>query len=327
MNYRDLGKTGLKISEVGFGCGNIGGLMVRGTFEEQVAAVTRAVELGINYFDTAPDYGGGMSEANLGKVLAHLKPDVRVGTKVRVSPEDLPGLDRFVTASVETSLTRLGREHVDLLQLHTPIMAAGQGLTPEDILGTGGVADVFEELRARGLARFLGITGLGDTTAIRTVIESRRFDTVQAYYNLLNPSAGRAVPAGFGGQDFGNLISVAGGLGMGVIVIRVMAGGALGGASARNGYASPTVGGALAGGSEYEKDERRAGTLRSLAGDEIPLSQATVRFALMAPHVSTVLVGYSDIPQIEAAVGAAAQGPLPANFMERLEEAWTRDVG
>jgi hypothetical protein len=166
MNYRDLGKTGLKISEVGFGCGNIGGLMVRGTFEEQVAAVTRAVELGINYFDTAPDYGGGMSEANLGKVLTHLKPDVRVGTKVRVSPEDLPGLDRFVTASVETSLTRLGREHVDLLQLHTPIMAAGQGLTPEDILGTGGVADVFEELRARGLARFLGITGLGDTTAL-----------------------------------------------------------------------------------------------------------------------------------------------------------------
>ncbi len=327
MNYRDVGKTGLRVSEVGFGCGNIGGLMVRGTFEEQVAAVSRALDLGINYFDTAPDYGRGQSETNLGKVLAHLKPDVHVGTKVRVNPENLPDLERFVMTSVETSLRRLGRAGVDLLQLHTPIVAAGQGLTPDDVLGAGGIADVFEKLRSRGLTRFLGLTGLGDTAAIKTVVESRRFDTVQAYDNLLNPSAGRAVPPGFGGQDFQQLIGLAGGLGMGVIVIRVMAGGALGGTSARSGYASPTVGGALAGGSDYEKDEQRVRTLLSLAGDEIPLPEAAVRFALMEPHVSTVLVGYSDIAQIEAAVGAAGRGPLPAAFMRHLEEAWGRDTG
>ncbi len=325
MNYRELGTTGLSISEIGFGCGSIGGLMVRGTFEEQVAAVSRAVELGINYFDTAPDYGRGRSETNLGKVLAHLKPDVHVGTKVRVNPENLADLERFVTSSVETSLARLGREHVDLLQLHSPIVN-GAGITSDDVLRTGGVADVFEKIRSRGLVRFLGITGLGDTAAIKAVIGSRRFDTVQAYYNLINPSAGRVVPSGFGGQDFGQLIGLAGGLGMGVLVIRVMAAGALGGAAARTGYASPTVGGALAGGAEYAREERRVRALLSLAGDEPPLPEAAVRFALMEPRVSTVLVGYSDIGQIDTAVGAAARGPLPAAFMRHLEEAWAKDT-
>ena len=62
MKYRDLGKTGLRLSEIGFGCGNVGGLMIRGTHEEQVKTVERALELGINYFDTAAKYGNGRSE-------------------------------------------------------------------------------------------------------------------------------------------------------------------------------------------------------------------------------------------------------------------------
>jgi aryl-alcohol dehydrogenase-like predicted oxidoreductase len=328
MNYRYLGRTGLRISEIGFGCGNIGGLMVRGTFDEQVSAVARAVELGINYFDTAPDYGRGQSETNLGKVLAHLKPDVHVGTKVRVNPENLPDLAGFIASSVETSLTRLGRDYVDLLQLHTPIVhRGGQGLTVDNVIGFEGVADVFESLRQRGLTRFIGITGLGDTAAVKDVINSGRFDTVQAYYNLLNPSAGQEVPAGFGGQDFDRLIIRAGERGMGVIAIRVMAGGALGGAAARTGYASPTVGGALAAGSDYEKDERRVARILSLAGDELPLQRATVRFALMNESVSTAMVGFSDSAQIDEAVTAAGEGPLPDAFMTSLRTAWEQDAG
>ena len=326
MNYRDLGKTGIKVSEIGFGCGSIGGLMVRGTFDDQVAAVARALEQGITYFDTAPDYGKGMSETNLGKVLAHLKPDVRLGTKVRVNAENLPDLERFIQSSLETSLQRLGRSGVELLQLHTPIVTSGDGLTPEDVLKTGGIADVFDKLRSQGLVRAIGITGLGETAAIKAVIESRRFDTVQAYYNLLNPSAGHTVPSGFSGQDFGQLIDLAGTLGMGVLVIRVMAAGALGGSPARTGYAAPSVGHALAGGAEYDKEERRVERLVSLAGDAVPLPQATVRFALTHPFVSTVLVGFSDTAQLDAAVEAEGQGPLPADFMGRLEGAWAQDV-
>ena len=72
MKYRELGKTHLRVSEIGFGCGNLGGLMVRGTYEDQIRAVQRAIDLGINYFDTAAQYGDGRSEINLGRVLQEL---------------------------------------------------------------------------------------------------------------------------------------------------------------------------------------------------------------------------------------------------------------
>ena len=67
MEYRVLGSTGLEVSQIGFGCGNVGGLMIRGQPEERVRAVARAMELGVNYFATAPSYANGVSETNLGQ--------------------------------------------------------------------------------------------------------------------------------------------------------------------------------------------------------------------------------------------------------------------
>ena len=85
MKYRPFGSTGLNVSEIGFGCGNVGGLMIRGEHGDQVRAVARAMELGINFFDTAPSYGDGQSETNLGRVLKELSADVYVGTKFRIT--------------------------------------------------------------------------------------------------------------------------------------------------------------------------------------------------------------------------------------------------
>ena len=76
MEYRTLGRTGIRVPAVGFGCGNVGGLMIRGTHEVQVHAVQHAIGLGIDYFDTAAAYGDGQSETHLGAVLAELRPDV-----------------------------------------------------------------------------------------------------------------------------------------------------------------------------------------------------------------------------------------------------------
>ena len=84
MEMRTFGRTGLQVSILGFGCGAVGGLMVRGAPADQERAVARALEAGVNYFDTAAMYGNGESEKNLGRVLAKLKPDVVVGTKVRI---------------------------------------------------------------------------------------------------------------------------------------------------------------------------------------------------------------------------------------------------
>src|SRR5436309_10492862 len=84
MERRTLGRTGLKVSVLGFGCGAVGGLMVRGNPADQERAVARAIQLGINYFDTAAMYGNGESERNLGRVMRSLRPDILVGTKVRI---------------------------------------------------------------------------------------------------------------------------------------------------------------------------------------------------------------------------------------------------
>ncbi len=333
MIYRTLGRTGLRVSEIGFGCGSVGGLMVRGSPEEQLAAVRYAISLGINYFDTAPQYGDGKSETNLGQVLRQIHDPTIVATKIMVGPADLEDVSEAVRRSVETSLERLGRERLHLLQLHTPVTPeGGQGegrwsVSVDDVLRKRGIADALELVRSQGLVQLLGFTGLGETAALHQLVNSGRFDTVQVYYNLINPSAGQDVPQGFNGQDFGRLIDSAARQNTGVVVIRVMAGGALGGPAARTGYASPMIGGALAGGGAYDRDVERADRLRFLISGGIrSVPEAAIRFALMNPAVSTVLVGFSDKSQIDVAASCSGAGPIPAASMERLRTVWADDV-
>src|SRR5438105_210489 len=127
MEQRPLGNTGLTVSALGFGCGAVGGLMVRGDPAEQRQAVARAIEAGITYFDTAASYGDGLSETNLGRVLSELRPsNIVVGTKVRLSPDDFQRARQGVRASIEASLKRLGRERVDILHLHNPIAVSSR---------------------------------------------------------------------------------------------------------------------------------------------------------------------------------------------------------
>ena len=332
MQYRVLGKTGLRVSEIGFGCGNIGGLMVRAPFAERLAAVNRALESGINYFDTAPAYGNGQSEKNLGEVLAAKKQNVIVATKFGIGREDRGDFKGAVTRSLEASLKRLQRDSVDILQLHAPVVK-GDGVTYHSIalkhvLGSGGVADALDELRSRGLVRFIGFTGLGETEALHQMIESKRFDLCQAYCNLLNPSAAVSVPINFASQNFAGLIRKAARNGMGVAAIRVLAGGALGGAIARSGYAAPAVGRALVSGGEYQIDLNRAGKLGFLVKEDTKnLSQAGIRFVLGQPDISTVLVGFSNINQIEEAALCTKLGPLAESDLNQLHKLWATNFG
>src|SRR5574342_443266 len=115
MKYRTVGTTGLSISEIGFGTGGTAGLMVNGSHEEQLSAVERAIELGINYFDESPDYGDGVSETNLGRILAELGLRPVLTTKVEVRNEDLNDIAGHVERSVEASLMRLGVDYVDIV--------------------------------------------------------------------------------------------------------------------------------------------------------------------------------------------------------------------
>jgi aryl-alcohol dehydrogenase-like predicted oxidoreductase len=330
MEYRTLGKTGLRVSALGFGCGTVGGLIIREEPQTRVRAVARAIEAGINYFDTASMYGNGQSEQNLGQVLNELKPDVYVGTKVRIRPEEMGDLRGAIHRSVEASLTRIGREQVDLIQLHnhivqrrTPGEETETALTSQEVLEE--VIAAFRQLQADGKVRFYGITGLGETAALRAVIDPTLLHTVQVCYNLLNPSAGSPVPKGFPSQDFGLLIDRATAQGMGSIGIRVLAAGALSGQEGRHPIAVPSVA-PIGSGPDYHTDVERARALTFLVeeGYASNLIEAAMRFAWNKANLSTALVGFSSMEHLEQAIAAQARGGLPAAALERLTQAWAQ---
>ena len=331
MKYRKLGRTEIRASEIGFGCGNVGGLIIRGSFKEQLEAVRLALDLGINYFDTAPSYGQGKSETNLGKVLGELEPDITLASKVGLSQDQLGDIPNAVERSVEASLERLQRDHVDIIQLHTRIASTRDSpqwsgsLSVDDVLGENGVADAFDNMHGEGKTRFTGFTGMGDAAALHRVVESGRFDVVQSYFNILNPSAGYPVPMGFSGYDFKQLIDKANSNGMGVAAIRVMAAGALGGDASRLGYATPKVSGPMVPGGEYERDQGRAGRLGFLLEGNRSLPQAALRFVLTHGGVSTALVGFSNLDQIREAVEASDSDPLSERDIEKLQEIWKQN--
>jgi len=324
MQSRSLGKTGLTVSTLGFGCGNVGGLIIRGTPAERERAVARAMELGVNYFDTAPSYGDGESERNLGQVLKALKSRVQVGTKFRLDPHDLHDIPGAVARSLDQSLKRLAMERVDLFQLHNRIESArGAGaLSLGDVLNE--VVPAVQKLRQQGKVGFCGITALGETRALHQAIDSGTIDTAQVCYNLLNPSAGFQVPSGFPAQDFGGLLNRTRERRMGVIVIRVLAAGALSGVEARHPVAVPSVD-PIATAPDYRTDVTRAQRLGALVreGHVENLIEASIRLAVSSDAVSTVLVGYSSLEHLEAAAAAVNRGPLPPAALQRLGALWS----
>src|SRR5262245_627642 len=323
MERRTLGKTGVELAVLGFGCGAVGGLMVRGTAADQERAVARALELGVNYFDTAPLYGDGESERNLGRALKALRPNVIVGTKVRIPDEARGRAAHAVATSLEASLGRLGLERVDLLQLHNLISVDGRARSVEASAVLDQVVPALAELRRQGKIRFAGITAIGDTPALHRVIDARVLDTAQVCFNLLNPSAGLVLRPGYPAQDFGQLLGRTRAAGMGAIGIRVLAGGALSGVEARHPLGIPAVD-PIASGPSYADDVEGARRLEALVreGHAHSLVEAGIRFALTHEGMTTVLVGYSTLEHLEYAAAAAEKGPLPRAALDRLATLW-----
>ena len=322
MQLRTFGRTGLKLSVLGFGCGAVGGLMVRGDHDDQERTVARALAAGVNYFDTAVQYGDGESEKNLGRILQTLKPaNAVVGTKVRIPPDSYGRIADTVTASLEASLSRLRRDHVDIFHLHNPITEKGGGATLNVRQVLDEVVPAFERLRAQGKTRFLGITAVGDTSALHQVIDASAFDSAQVVYNMLNPSAAQPMPANYPAQDYGRLFDHTAKAGVGVVGIRVLAGGALSGSAERHPIASPPpepIGSAM----NYDADIERARRLMPLVKDGFAasLTEAATRFAISHDAMGTILVGIATPEQFDASLAAVEKGPLPNAALARLAE-------
>jgi aryl-alcohol dehydrogenase-like predicted oxidoreductase len=320
MEMREFGRTGLQLSVLGFGCGAVGGLMVRGDRRDQERTVARALAVGVNYFDTAVQYGDGESEKNLGRILQNLKPaNAIVGTKVRLPSVQFGHIAEAVAKLLDGSLTRLRRDRVDIFHLHNAITehGGGEALSARQVLGD--VVPAFQRLRQQGKIRFLGLTAIGDTAALHQVIDARVVDSAQVVFNMLNPSAAVALPVNYPAQDYGRLLDHTRTAGVGVIAIRVLAGGALSASAERHPIASPPpepIGSAM----RYDEDVVRARRLLPLLteGFAASLTEAATRFAIANPAIGTILVGMATPQQFEEALAAVQKGPLPAAALARL---------
>ena len=331
INKRRLGQTGLEVSAIGFGAGIVAGLFVRGDLESQTRAFDRAVELGINHFDTAPLYGDGKSELNLGKVLGRTSGVFVVGTKIEYFDEHFTDIRSRTFQSVEESLERLDRNSVEILYLHNNVRYSGQGrhdgyaaVSPDDVLLPGGIADALDEVRDRGLASHIGFTGTGDAAAVIELIDSGRFEVMQAFYSLLNPSGSIRLPAVSPLHDFELAISRAVRLGIGVVAIRVMGGGVLAGDAADEGFAGTTSSESVLGRSRNEelKQAEALSFLESESDAGGGVRMAAIRFALANDDICSSLFGFSTVNHVAAAAEAAGQGPLDPGSLRRLNGLW-----
>lgn len=295
MDYRKLGRTDLEVSALG-----MGGLFVSrvgGSREQAVAAVHRALDLGVNLFDTAPGYYD--SEEVLGEALAGTAAPHYVSTKLGGRPLPFDPQDKAaLRRSVEESLRLLRRDHLDLLLIHEPDRPGQYDWWPEPGCYEGPVRELLEELKAEGIVRW---TGLGGTTAyeLPRIMATGAFDVVLTAFNysLLWREADIAV------------LPEAERLGMGVIA------------------GSPLQQGGLA--RVYDLDSetwlsppRRAQyeALYALVGEcGIPLSELALRFVLSDARVHTTLMGARSPGEVEVNVAAVERGPLPPDLLERLQ--------
>ena len=316
MEQRVLGRTGLRVSVLGYGAGAVGGLMVRGTPAEQERSLGRRWRPAITYVDTAPAYGNGQSESNLGRVLKALQANPVLGTKVRLPPAERGDIGKAIAASLEASLARLGRDSVDLFQLHDPIGTA-EGYTLAQVLEQA--VPAMQRLREQGKCRFLGITALGEEPALRQLLAAGVIDTAQVPYNALNPSWLGALPASLPGQDFRRLGEHAAAHGVGLIGIRILAAGALSGEAARHPVAMPEVA-PIASGADYAADLANARRLLPLVAEGAAgsLAELAIRFAITPGRIGTALIGTASLGQLEVALAAAERGPLPPPVLERI---------
>jgi aryl-alcohol dehydrogenase-like predicted oxidoreductase len=322
MEMRNFGHSGLRLSVLGFGCGAVGGLMVRGTAADQERAFARALDAGINYFDTASQYGDGVSERNLGRIVRMLRPrGIAIGTKVRLRAEDRD-IRTAIVASMDASLERLGLPAVDIFHLHNPISESGERgtLTPDQVLGD--VLPAFARLREQGKIKFCGVTAVGDTAAIRKVIDAKVIDSAQVVFNLLNPSAAwSALPKNYPAQDFSGLFASCAVAGVGTIGIRILAGGALSGSAARQANASPApqpIGSA----NTFDGDVARARRFVPLVKEGLvgSLVELAIRFAITDPGIGTALIGLASQTDLDTAIASAEKGPLPPEVLARVAE-------
>jgi aryl-alcohol dehydrogenase-like predicted oxidoreductase len=310
MKFRKLGRTGLNVSEIGFGAWAIGGSWGPQSEADSVAALNRALDLGVTFIDTAAGYGDGKSEQIIGRVLKERRESVVVATKTPpmegpwppspycVAAERYP--EKYLRGNVEERLRNLGTDHIDLLQLHTWTRAWNRNPEPFGVL---------RELKREGKIRFVGVsTPEHDQNSVIDLMKGGWVDVVQVIYNI------------FEQEPAAELLPAAAEAGVGIIVRVVFDEGALTGKWTadtsfpegdfrRNYFAGDRLGRAVA---------RAAKVAEEIKGTGMTLPQAALSFALGHPSVSTVIPGMRNPAQAAANCAVSDMAPMADAVRVRL---------
>ena len=194
------------------------------------------------------------------------------------------------------------------------------GVSPNHVLRTGGIADIMDKLREEGLMDHIGFTALGDPVAAREVAASRRMDVAQVYYNMLNPTADTPAPPGWNTTDFLGLLHVMKAADLGVMGIRIFAGGFLA-TDERHGREIPITHNA----EDAAEAARVAAMMTALDGEPGDRAQRAIRFGLASELLSTIVIGVGEDWHFTHALKALEMGPLDADPMARLDDVRAAD--
>ena len=196
MPMRVLGKTGQRVSILAFGSGSR--FLAYKEEDKALDALSKALDLGITYIDTAYGYGNGQSESWVGKLMPARRKDVFLATKVNARKGD------EAKRIIEGSLSRLNTDHVDLLHIHS--LADEKDLA--DVEALGNVLDVVHKMRDQKVARFIGITSHTDPAVLKTALERHDFDCTQMALNGAKAGMAKGVSA-YGEQHQSSFESLA----------------------------------------------------------------------------------------------------------------------
>jgi aryl-alcohol dehydrogenase-like predicted oxidoreductase len=311
MQYRDLGKTGIKVSEIGFGAWAIGGTAEasgtpfgwgRTNDDESLATIRRARDLGVNFFDTADSYGFGRSESLLGIVLSRRRNDVVIATKVGVVRTSAGELKKdfsrqHIFHAVDGSLKRLRTDFIDIYQVHNP---SREDLRREEI------QESMERLQEVGKIRFWGVS-ISTAEDGMEIIERGWGYTLQVLYNILNQAPETDLFPAAKEKGYGIIARVP--LASGLLTGKFRSDTVFAADDVRQNFLTPR---------RLQEAIERVDEVKSIIGGAARnLAEGSLRFVLANDAVSTAIPGARNVRQVEANV-AAVEGVLPPDVLEKL---------
>ena len=320
MQYRSLGRTGWDISEMGFGSWGIGGDAWGKTDDtEAITALHKAIELGVNFIDTADVYGDGHSEQLIAQVRKQYSKKLIIATKAgrRLNPHIAEGYNRQnLTSFVERSLRNLEMEALDLLQLHCP---------PAAVYDQPEVFGILDELVQQGKVRYYGVSVETVEEALKAIRYSN-VQSIQIIFNMFRFKPSEQFFAAARERKVGIIVRVP--LASGLLTGKFRPDSQFAESDHRkfNRHGEAFDAGETFSGVDYEAGLQAVEALRPLVPQRATMAQFALRWILMFPEVTTVIAGAKNPQQAEDNTGAAALPALSDETMQNVKAIYDQRI-